>query len=315
MRLQLIFLLSVVIIPNLYATDWSYLQHLQQQAQPLAKHRNWHILLHYQPNGDNFISEVDDLDFFNAKNGKTNPQAELAATLQAFFAVKSQDNQHHQCKFIARYQWLKQQLNFDIKRLPPQPCPEFADWLEQLQPAGLTLIFPAAYLNNPSSAFGHTLLRIDQVGQTQATRLLAQALNYAAKTDENNSFMFAIKGIIGGYSGQFSMLPYYKKVTEYSDMENRDIWEYQLDFSLTEIYRMLRHIWELDKIKFDYFFFDENCSYHLLSLLEAARPSLHLRDKLWPWVIPGETVRIINAAKLVKNKVFRPANTTKLHHR
>ncbi len=315
MRLQLVFLLSVAIIPNLYAADWSYLQHLQQQAQPLAEHRNWHILLHYQTKNDGFISEVDDPDFFNAKNGKTNPQTELAATLQAFFITKQPDNQHPQCKFIARYQWLKQQLNFDTKRLPNQPCPKFNAWLEQLQPAGLTLIFPTAYLNNPSSAFGHTLLRIDQIGQTKATRLLAQALNYSAKTDESNSFMFAIKGIIGGYSGQFSMSSYYKKVTEYGDMENRDIWEYQLDFSLPEIHRMLRHIWELDKIKFDYFFFDENCSYHLLSLLEVARPSLDLRNELWAWVIPGETVRIINHAKLVKNKIFRPASTTKLRHR
>ena len=70
---------------------------------------------------------------------------------RGFFIAKSQTNQHPQCKFIARYQWLKQQLNFDIKRLPTQPCPKFDAWLEQLQPAGLTLIFPTAYLNNPSS--------------------------------------------------------------------------------------------------------------------------------------------------------------------
>ncbi|MDM8567359.1 DUF4105 domain-containing protein [Candidatus Halobeggiatoa sp. HSG11] len=315
MRFKLVLFLSyVAIIPNLYAMDWSYLQHLQQQAQPLADHRDWHILLHYQLTSNGFISEVDDLKFFNAKTGKTDPQAELTATLQAFFTPKLPNQQHPQCRFIARYQWLKQQLNFDDQKLPPQPCPKFDDWLKRLQPAGLTLIFPAAFLNGPSSAFGHTLLRIDQVGQTPATKILAQALNYAAKTDGSSHFLYAIKGIFGGYSGQFSMLPYYKKVTEYGDMENRDIWEYQLDFSIAEIQRMLRHIWELDKMEFDYFFFDENCSYHLLSLLEAARPSLKLLDKLWAWVIPGETVRIVDEAGLVKKKTFRPASTTKLQH-
>ena len=32
------------------------------------------------------------------------------------------------------------------------------------------------------------------------------------------------------------------------------------------------HTYEMDKIYSDYYFFDENCSYDLLFLLDAARP-------------------------------------------
>ncbi len=201
------------LIPNLYAANLPYLQNLVERAEHLnlAEQREWHILLHYQPSGSGYISEVDDPKFFVAPHGKTNPPLELAATLKAFFAPspKTQpqevQNQHPQCAFIARYYWLKQQLNFDSKLLPPQSCLQFEKWLARLQPDGLSLIFPTAYLNNPSSMFGHTLLRIDQAHQDEQTRLLASALNYTAVTQEKNSFVFAIKGIFGGYPGLFSI--------------------------------------------------------------------------------------------------------------
>ncbi len=316
-QLKIFPLLLLFLIPALHAEDLAYLQSLLKQSRvlKLAKQREWHTLLHYQPSRGGYVSEVDDPQFFNAPLGKTNPQAELEATLRAFF-VPPENAQHPQCAFIARYHWLKQQLAFDPIRLPPQPCSRFKEWVAQLQPAGLSLIFPSAYLNNPSSMFGHTLLRIDQQNQTEQTRLLAHALNYAAATEETNGFVFAVKGITGGYPGLFSILPYYKKVKEYSDLENRDLWEYQLNFTPAEVHRLLRHVWELDNIYFDYYFFDENCAYHLLSLLEVARPTLHLRDQFPLWVIPGETVRVIvSTPGILKQAIFRPASATQLRHR
>lgn len=316
--MRIIFAFLLLLHSPLYATDFAYLQTLLKQAQNnlLADHREWQILLHYQPEGNGYVSEVDDPKFFNAPNGKTNPSAELAATLRAFFAPKQKsDKQHPQCKFIARYEWLKQQLDFKPSRLPSQSCPRFKEWLNELKPHGLSLIFPAAYLNNPSSMFGHTLLRIDQVNQNEQSRLLAHALNYAANTEEENGVTFAIKGIFGDYPGLFSIMPYYKKVKEYSNLENRNVWEYQLNFTPAEIQRLLKHVWELDKIYFEYYFFDENCAYHLLSLLEVARPSLHLRDKFSAWAIPADTVRAIVATPgLLKKAIFRPSNLTKLRH-
>jgi hypothetical protein len=57
--------------------------------------------------------------------------------------------------------------------LPAEPCERFQSWFKELNPASMTLIFPSAYMNNPSSMFGHLLLRVDQKGQTEQTRLLA----------------------------------------------------------------------------------------------------------------------------------------------
>jgi hypothetical protein len=67
---------------------------------------------------------------------------------------------------------------------------------------------------------------------------------------------------------------------------------------------------------FDYFFFKENCSYHLLSLLEAGDPSLHLIDRFPWWTIPTDTIRVVlDTPGLVKDATFRPARRTQLRHK
>ena len=76
------------------------------------------------------------------------------------------------------------------------------------------------------------------------------------------------------------------------------------------------HLWELKGVYFDYFFFDENCSYQLLSLLEAARPELRLRDRVPAWAIPSDTVRAVTRSPgLIKNVRYRPARGTILARR
>ncbi len=299
-----------------------YLAELVTRAREarLAERREWKSLLHYQPNLllPGVHSLADDPGFFNAPDGKTNPETELEATLAAFFVTREETDteQPPQCRFIARYRWLKSELKFDPARLPETPCRRFSQWRAALDPHEVTLVFAAAYLDNPGSMYGHPLLRVDARGQDERTRLLAYAINYAAATDETSGLVFAIRGLFGGYPGQFSIAPYYLKVREYSDLENRDIWEYRLDFTLPEIERMLEHAWELGPTYFDYYFFDENCAYHLLSLFEVARPELNLTAQFRWWAIPSDTVAAVTAEPgLLKEAVYRPSLATVLRHR
>lgn len=141
---------------------------------------------------------------------------------------------------------------------------------------------------------------------------MSYAINYAAQTDETNGITFAYKGLFGGYYGFYSMLPYYEKLKEYRDSESRDVWEYDLNLTPDEVMAMIRHIWELQRMNSWYFFFDENCSYHMLWLVEIARPSVHLRDHFTYHVIPAETVRAMEEEGLVSTKYFRPSKRTKL---
>ncbi len=299
-----------------------YLQQLTKAATDQALHQRpeWHKLMHYKPTlfGD-YESQVDAPRYFIATNGKTNPQAELSATLNAFFEPFPQDEEaqhlHPQCIFVARYAWLKRELGFDSQQLPEHHCQRFEEWLTALNPQGVTLVFPTAYINSPASMFGHTLIRIDTRNQTDKTRLLSYALNFAADTGNDGGLAYAYKGLSGGYPGAFSVMPYYLKVREYSDMENREIWEYRLNLTEAETITMLYHAWELRGIWFRYYFFDENCSYHLLSLLETARPDLDLTNQFGAWAIPSDTVRVVADAGLIEHVDYRPSRADQLSHR
>jgi Domain of unknown function (DUF4105) len=279
----------------------------------LASEREWHLLLHYRKNLlGGHTSEQDDPGYFMSPDGKTDPQAELDATLKQFFSddLVGRSKQPAQCAFIARYEWLKQRLAFDETRLPHQPCERFDRWFADFEAQSITLIFPSAFLNNPASMFGHTLLRVDQRGQTDSTRILAYTINYAADVPPDAGMAYPIRGIFGGYRGYFSTIPYYLKVQEYRDIENRDIWEYRLNFSEHQVRRFLMHAWELGNASFDYFFFKENCSYHLLALLDYADPSLHLTDEFLFWTVPADTVRLIASKPgLVSGIAYRPSRS------
>ena len=274
-----------------------YLEYLVKAANnsSLAIDRTWQVLLHYRSNllSSGVTSEVDGTEFFLAENGKNNPQAELDATLKSYFSPDKigKEKLTAQCAFPARYLWLDSRLNFNPKLMPVQRCNSLELWREGVDPGSVSLIFASYFLNNPASMFGHTLLRFNRK-ENENTSLLDFAINYAAVSEaEDNPFAYAWKGLTGGYEGRFSITPYYDMVKQYNDIDNRDLWEYRLNLSPAQVDMMLLHFWEIAKTNFDYFFFRENCSYHLLSMLEVADPELHLRDNFWAWTLPTETIK------------------------
>ncbi len=120
---------------------------------------------------------------------------------------------------------------------------------------------------------------------------------------------------MGGYPGLFALVPYQEKLSEYRSLENRDLWEYRLNLTPEETGRMVEHVWELKQIRFGYFFFDENCSYRLLELLQVARPGLEL-TKLFPLTaIPTDTVRAVKQAGMVEKIDYRPSRERELLNR
>jgi len=288
---------------------------IKAKEQHLASHPYWRILLRYEKTqGDKLISSVEQPSFFVSPNGKTNAEAELKATLESLVAAApTKADDAIACRFPARAAWLRQQLNITESDLASANCPAFSTWLKGINPHEATLVFAADYVNNPSSMFGHTLLRIDAPDQTEETRLLAYAVNYAAQTNTSNGLEFAYKGLSGGYAGAFSVLPYYEKVKEYNDFENRDLWEYQLNLTPVEIKQGLAHLWEMKGINLPYYFLASNCSYQLLGLLEAARPNTYMRRDFPVYAIPTDTLRrVLEEKNILKKIVYRPANGTAL---
>ncbi|HKS12671.1 MAG TPA: DUF4105 domain-containing protein [Pseudomonas sp.] len=283
------------------------------RLQQLANDRYWIAIGHYETGKlGGWRSYVDDERFFLAQDGAHHPDRELRATLDALYAPASLGDKHAQCVFPARARWLKEQLQ--LTGLPQPDCQAYQRWYQDVSPDSAVLVFPAAYLNSPSSMFGHTLLRIDQAAaKRDETSLLSYAINFGAYVEgSDNSILYAWKGLMGGYPGLFAMVPYQEKLSEYRSLENRDLWEYQLNLTPEETGRMVEHVWELKQIRFDYFFFDENCSYRLLELLQVARPSLDLTSQFALTAIPTDTVKAVKQAGLVESTRYRPSREREL---
>lgn len=311
----LVFLSSVLCCLSVFGTESKPVNVDDSALTELAQKPLWLDLLHYHQIGviSPNESQIDDSKFFLSPQGKIDPKAELKATLIAFQTPFTGEdvNQASQCLYPARLSWLKSQ-NLGISFIEPD-CPDFQDWYGKLNGESIYLVFPAAYLNSPSSMYGHTLLRIKKKGSNSP--LLDYAVNYAANADPNdNQLVFSYKGLSGGYPGVISVTPYYEKVKEYNFLESRDIWEYKLNLTQQEVDQFIRHVWEVRNTYMEYYFFSENCSYQLLAMLDASSDRLNTTKNFNYWAIPADTVRELKDAGILQDVSYRPSVVAQMEH-
>lgn len=264
----------------------------QAQLKRLAQHPYWLQLLHYpriKPNSNQqATSTIINPEFFIADDGDRNPVNELNATLNAFFTPPDDmpDN-HAQCRFIARYRWLQQQLDWSQSYPPSVTCKQFNDWSMNGKIESISVVFVTGYLSNPASFYGHILLKANPIQSTIPVDLLAQTINYGAIVPENeNPLIYIANGIFGGYNATFSHAKFYRYNHNYGEDELRDMWEYRLALSENEIEQLTAHAWELLGAQFTYYFAKENCAYRISELLE-----LVINEPLYtpntPWLLPA----------------------------
>ena len=261
----------------------------------------WSKLLHYR-NGE---SEIDSDNFFISKDGKSDLKKELFETINS---LKNGQN-NVLCRFPLRVEWLKKNISNLEKEIVFYSCLKLDEYLNAVDAKYITMVFPTAHINSPASMYGHTFLR---VSSNKDTPLISNAINFAAKTDDTNGLIFAYKGLFGEYEGRYSILPYYEKIKEYNNLEQRDIWEYDLDLTQEEINRLVLHAYELKDSYSDYFFFKENCSYNILWLLEVARNDLDLVSKFTFKTVPLDSIKILEPYNLIKDTKFRYSNMRKM---
>ncbi len=298
--------------PSLHAFDTEqWLSSHEKEVREASQSREWKRVLHYSPHWFRQESSlVDGPEYFFSPNGQHEPFEELVASIRRLNDPAAREkkagklDQPLRCAFPFRTQWLSRRFQLDFP--PLGKCELLESFLAKSKAKSLSLIFSSAYANNPSSMFGHSLLKLNAKGESE---LLDYGINFAANVSDNeNPFAFIWFGLTGGYLGQFSMVPYYEKIREYVDSENRDLWEYELNLTPDEVRSLVLHLWELETVTwFDYFFADENCSFHVLRLLEILRPEWKLTDN-GVFSVPGETLKRLNRTPgAVVGKHYRPS--------
>ena len=306
----------------------------QAKTDNLAQHTTWRRLLYFYDNQSSILSKkkteslVDDPRFFLSDNGQQDSAAELDATLvalakeftsqttgnnQANIHIKTQANNNSVlCRFPARVAWLKETLSIDDASLSAE-CPELDDWMATLAPEQLSIVFAEEYLDNPLSAFGHTLLRIDSKSSVADPNQISQAyaLNYTVDGDPNDSFpIYATKSMIGSYDSAIEIDPYPQKLAKYLQDDERDTWTYQLNLTSSEVQQVMRHVWETKSLKMPYYFTTDNCASEILRLIDVIRPQQNLLKQLAYVVVPSDVIQLLNSQNLLANATYTPADNT-----
>ena len=309
----------------------------QAKAKNLAQHTTWRRLLYFFDDQKNLIGKkkdssiVDDAAFYLSKYGQHDSAAELDALLVALAdemattsdngtannntsnrATKNLEQNSVLCRFPARVQWLTDTLNIDKSGLQTD-CPELNDWMQKLAPEQLSIMFAQEYLDNPISAFAHTLLRIDSKASVADPSQIhhAVALNYTVGGDSSDNFLvYAIKSMSGGYDNLIEIDPYPEKLAKYLQEDERDAWTYQLALTPAEVQQIMLHVWETKGLKLPYYFTTDNCASEILRLIDVVRPQQHLLSRLPYAVIPSDVVQLLDSENLLASTNYTPADST-----
>ncbi len=281
-------------------------EQLQQlQLQQLAEDPQWLALLHMRRTMAGVLrSEVDEPGFFIAEF-PVNSVNELRATIDALASPVSGESSAW-CLYPARAAWLVEKKIIE----PPRQleCRELQRWRNQFNSDKLVLVFPTMYMDNPASLFGHTFLRFDAENEERHPVLLSRALSYYADVGSAGSTVsYILQGLGGNFDGVFEVRHYFEKIKKYSDNEDRDIWEYELNLSHQQILTFIDHAWEVRGHTFHYFFLDENCSYRLIAMLDTVVSPFTMRKAFLADAMPLDTVRVLYENNLVRKATYVPS--------
>ncbi len=263
-------------------------------------------------------SRIQNPEFFFAKDGRANPEAEWQAGLEAFRDTAKTFGalkQSASCVFPARRIVFER---LSREKFTAEKCPELENWLERLDAKSAHLVFVGAFAGNPASLLGHTFIRLSRASTVHRANaheeveqdLLSYSAGFLANPDpRDNRAEVIAKGLTGAYPGFFEIEPHYMKVGLYNNSESRDLWDWPILFSADEVRFLTLTLYErLFNSQMKYYFIDENCAYWLAALLEAVRPDLHLTDRLPLIVLPMDLVRALEEQNLLDSSEFyRPS--------
>ena len=269
----------------------------------------WLALLHYWRSGETWVSEIEDPSFFLDAAGSRDPEREWDADLRGFLAPAENvpAGTHAQCRFPARFSLMKQALGWLEKDVSIVDCPEFSASHRQIGATSVSVAFVSYYLNNPASAFGHTMLYLGSGGDRGAV-LADYSVSFEANTDGMSPVQYLPRGLLGGLDARYQLAPLYERAHRYEREEQRDLWLFQLRVSQEVVDQLVRHLWELKDVSFRYGFFEGNCAQKILAVVHAVAPAYEVLPYQRSAVLPSEVAkRLVEKVGLVGGAMRRPS--------
>jgi hypothetical protein len=266
----------------------------------LYEKNEWKALLHYNRNLNIIDNKFILSKVFSLEN-------ELNATIVGFYAPAEnyQDiNNHPQCKFPARLLFITHELNVSKQEFPEINCPDLTTYKMKAPADKIFLTYASENVKNPSSMMGHTFLKYS--GKNYQGRVVNHAITFYTLLDTLNLAILAYQNVFSGMNGQFALQPYQKTLEQYTDKENRNVWEFQLRLSEYRNKLIYYHMFELKNINMKYYFTSYNCSTIIYYALSLANPQIYDEKKLW--ITPLDTVKFLYKYNLIINSEIHPSD-------
>ncbi len=260
-----------------------------------------------------YESEIVNDDYFISSVGRTNPLAELSTfknLLRGF--LKNGNDKKVLCRFPARMTLFKKYFDWFSEKGRPV-C---ADYIQQNKPdliTSVSLIHVSGYFDNPSSYYGHTLLRLNYAEDMPNQTSLDSSISYGAKvTDSESSPLYVINGLFGNYKDRYRRNNHFLHTHNYTNNQIRDVWEYELLLTQQQIQFISEFIWEINNARFKYYFLNDNCAHRVSKILELAT-GISISKSHGFWLLPMQVVRSLNRENkkvvlgLIKEEKYHPS--------
>ena len=147
----------------------------------------------------------------------------------------------------------------------------------------VSLVIAAENNASPSSMMGHSFLKISGAGRLHA-------FGYYAVL--NTGLLSYLNALIGNQDGIYILSPYRQKAAEYLVVENRALWEFELDLSDDEKSLLKQRVWDLKGKQDKYSFMSYNCNSAIERLLSGVNLGFK-RTTAKPFTTPVEYAQFL----------------------
>lgn len=269
-----------------------------KEITKLAGSPAWHALLHW----DGRTHHINDQTFL-LSHDNFSPENELFATLDYLYFGTS----NPQCRFPARYLFLKK--NLQLPELNIRVCNDLVEFENKAPIDQLYLVFASEDISRPTSMMGHVLIKIS--GSNDQEVKVEHAISFFTDIQGFNLTKIIYENMIYGKKGYFSLSPYQESLTRYNQLENRNLWEYELEGNDYTRQLIQYHFFELKQTNLVYLFKDYNCATLTQFIVAIAASDIASTRNIFG-VTPTDVVKQAYNANLIKSVLLIPATRWKM---
>lgn len=268
------------------------------EEHKIYNNKVWKSLIHYHNNKPS----INDKSFL-LSYGNFSLKNELLYTIRKF-----QEDPAIRCKYPARYQWVKNNIDINLSDYSTSECKELNEYKLKTNPESIDLIFVSENVKNPSSMFGHIFFKL--TGK-YLNKDREHSVSFYTVLNHLNLPLLFYESTLKGMKGYFILSPYKEQLQKYSNEENRNVWEYKLKLTKEQIQLLYLHFWELKDVNIAYYFTDFNCATIASEIMSIA----YIKDdeSTILWKTPRDVVNEVYNNELINDFKLMPSSTWKLN--